>query len=226
VFISAALLLVGLVCLSSSNITVSTTHVKNEPIFQQNYKWPEETTNYVWYSSYFNLSQGKEVFVRLIRPSVWGEPPYDPVEEYQLPDHWGPKYVYVDFIHNNTGSETQFEIWLYRPKTNPSLTVIGNITLYKNECLIINSSRPNEVGGIVKLSGSYRLRVFGPCPAPYIPPTEPQKGYVVTVIVYEKNIEEEQSKPYSSLQPVGLAFISLGLVFLAVSSKYGKRRLH
>lgn len=219
--ISALLLVTGLICVSSSDITATTQQTTDEPVLKQSYNWPDDTQNLEWYSDLFNLSQGDNVFVELYPPPVWGEPLYDPTFEYQLSGYSGPKFVYVDYVYNNT-HETQFEVWYYQHIKTRRLA-IGNRTICKNDCLIIeNPNKCDKMGGTVKLAGSYRLRVSGPFPPTIIPPEEPQKSYNTTVMVLKKITSEKTNKPYGFLLPIGITTIFLGLISLIASKTYGK----
>lgn len=211
-------MLSGLICIPSSNFTIHNQKTKPEQVLQQSYNWSGE--NLVWYSKTFNLTHGDYVYVDLDPPPVWGEPPWDPVPEYQIPGFNGPKYLYVDYICNNT-YETQFEIWYYQ-NIERMLLGINNITIYKNDCLIIeNPSQIKEIGGTVKLAGSYKLRISGPNPPPRIPPGEPE-SYPTTIRVFKKITWEETDKPYGFLLPTGISMFAIGLISLIVLKRRKK----
>jgi len=222
-------LLLGLVLLSYSNMQIK--HVDKDrqfiPIFVANYTWtPDEL---IW-SKQCWLNSGDNVTLKIRAPILWGYGPYDISEEYpQIPGYIGPKLVYVDFILNDS-LQTWFELWYYQYIRTGRPDMV-NCSIYegRNDCLIIEGKSPlEEIGGKVKYTGNYTIRISGPFPTVVIPPQEQAKSAPVFVELDNVLVVEQikTTRPYSYLLIPGLTLMifSSMLSFFYIRTNRGKSR--
>lgn len=203
----------GVLFISSSNISTEQINKNNQtiPIFSENYTWTPEKI--VWTKQCY-LTSGDNVSLKIVPPTLWGYGPYDTGNYPDLrPSFVGPKLVYVDFILNNT-LQTWFELWYYQDVKTYRVIVV-NRTIYgnRNDCLIINGKPPlKTIGGMIKYSGNYTIRISGPFPPVTIPPGEIKTALVwITLNKILENKEIGKIKPYNYLLIPGLVLIFFSL---------------
>jgi len=225
-FFALVLAFLGIVIASFSNTTVE--KEQTTPVFKENYTWTPDRL--VWTRN-CALSLGDSVLLRITPPILWGYGPYDVSELFpSIPGYIGPKIVWVDFILNES-LQTWFELWYYQ-EIRTGRPVVVNRSIYegRNDCLIIEKEPPinlKEIGGIVRYSGNYTIRIAGPSPPVVIPPTEEAKS--APVFVELDKISIIKMKPYTHLLIPGLILIVssvvLGVFSLRVERKAVSYRL-
>lgn len=231
--ISFILILVGMICISTSNLTVKVSLQANperrevELIKNVTLSWSPLSDRLLKFTA--DLEKGDIIYMDISEPAAWGEfSEGDMVDDFKpIAEHIGPFFVYVDFNYTSESGQvktTQFEI-VYYYDVKRSLVVKGpfrpvHIYMNRSETLTVeNPENSTIISGTVKFSGQYTIWICGPWPDRRMPPEEYAEWLGRTVPVpiglYRYKRAEEIQQPYKFLFPIGISlFVSAGIVLL------------